>query len=253
VNAVQPNYGGGYQDAFVTKINSVGSALIYSTYLGGGTIINGDNDWGEGIAVDSAGSAYVTGYTYSPDFPVTPGAYDTTRAGLDAFVTKLTPDGKLLVYSTFLGSAGREMGMGIAVDMNGNAYVAGITESFDNPFTLEYDGFPVTPGAFQTTGSYDAFVTKLNPQGSGLVYSTYLGGTAGVERAWGIAIDSDGSAYVTGDTTSNDFPIASAVQPAYGGGLSDAFVTKLNAPGSALVYSTFLGGSLYDEGETWGI
>ena len=123
VNAFQPNYGGGYNDAFVTKINSQGSALVYSTYLGGGQIINATEDWGEGIAVDSAGSAYVTGYTYSPDFPVTPGAFDTSRAGLDAFVTKFTPDGKLLVYSTLFGGTGREMGMGIDVDINGYAYV----------------------------------------------------------------------------------------------------------------------------------
>jgi hypothetical protein len=245
VNAVQPNYGGGYQDAFVTKINSVGSALVYSTYLGGGAIINGDTDWGEGIAVDSAGSAYVTGYTYSPDFPVTPGAYDSSRAGLDAFVTKFAPNGASLVYSTFLGGPGREQAQGIAVDASGNAFVTGLTES--------YDSFPVTPGAFQTAGSFDAFVTKLNPQGSGLVYSTYLGGTGGVDRAWGIAIDSLGNATITGDTkanaqNTNNFPVVDAVQTNYGGGLSDAFVSKLNPAGTALVYSTYLGGSLYDEG-----
>jgi hypothetical protein len=248
VNAFQPNYGGGYNDAFVTKINSLGSALVYSTYLGGGQILNGSEDWGQGIAVDSVGCAYVTGYTYSPDFPVTPGAYDTTRAGLDAFVTKFAPDGASLVYSTVIGGPAREQGQGIAVDASGNAYVTGLTESFDNPFTSDYDGFPVTPGAFQTTGSYDAFVTKINPQGSALVYSTYLGGDAGVDRGWAIAVDNEGSAYVAGDTTSTDFPIASSVQQVYGGGLSDAFVTKLNGAGSALVYSTFLGGSLYDEG-----
>ena len=245
VNAFQPNYGGGYNDAFVTKINSEGSALVYSTYLGGGQIINATEDWGEGIAVDSAGSAYVTGYTYSPDFPVTPGAFDTSRAGLDAFVTKFTPDGKLLVYSTLFGGTGREMGMGIDVDLNGYAYVAGVTESID---------FPVTPGAFQTTGSFDAFVTKFNPQGSGLVYSTYLGGTGGVERAWGITIDIAGNAYITGDTRANsqdgnNFPVANATQGSYGGGLSDAFLSKLNPTGTALVYSTYIGGNLSDEGK----
>src|SRR6185503_18248465 len=171
VNAFQPNYAGGTDDAFVTKINSSGSALAYSTYLGGGKIINGTEDWGQGIAVDSAGSAYVTGYTFSPDFPVTAGAFDTSRAGLDAFVTKFTPDGASLVYSTFLGGAGHEQGQGIAVDANGNAYVTGLTESSDSPFTLANEGFPVTPGAFQTKGSFDAFVTKLNPTGSGLIYS----------------------------------------------------------------------------------
>lgn len=248
VNAFQPDYAGGNNDAFVTKIDSSGSALVYSTYLGGGKIINAKDDWGEGIAVDSAGSAYVTGYTYAPDFPVTAGAYDTTRNGLDAFIAKFTPDGASLVYSTFLGGIGREQGQGIAVDANGNAYITGITESSDNPFTSAYEGFPVTPGAFQMRGSFDAFVTKLNPKGSALVYSTYLGGSAGVDRGWAIAIDLAGNAYVTGDTTSSDFPTANAIQATYGGGLSDAFVAKLNAAGSGLVYSTFLGGSLFDEG-----
>jgi len=248
VNAFQSNYAGGTNDAFVTKIDSSGSALVYSTYLGGGKIINGTEDWGEGIAVDSAGSAYVTGYTYSPDFPVTAGAFDTARAGLDAFITKFAPDGASLVYSTFLGGAGRELGQGIAVDAGGNAYVTGLTESFDSPFTSAYEGFPVTAGAFQIKGSYDAFVTKLNPQGSALVYSTYLGGSAGVDRGWAIALDDAGCAYVTGDTTSSNFPTFNPIQAAYGGGLRDAFVTKLNATGSGLVYSTFLGGTLTDEG-----
>lgn len=248
VNAFQPNFAGGNNDAFVTKIDSTGSSLVYSTYLGGGKIINGTEDWGEAIAVDSFGSAYVTGYTYSPDFPITGGAFDTTRAGLDAFVTKFTPDGASLVYSTFLGGAGREQGQGIAVDANGNAYVTGITESFDSPFTSAYEGFPVTSGAFQTKGSYDAFVTKLNSKGTALVYSTYLGGTAGVDRGWAIALDAANNAYITGDTTSTNFPVANAIQVGYGGGLSDAFVTKLNASGSALLYSTFLGGNLSDEG-----
>jgi hypothetical protein len=221
---------------------------VYSTYLGGGTIINATEDWGEAIAVDSSGSAYVTGYTYSPDFPVTAGAFDTSRAGLDAFITKFTPDGTSLVYSTFLGGAGRELGQGIAVDSSGNAYITGLTESFDNPFSVTNEAFPVTSGAFQLRGSYDAFVTKLNAQGSALVYSTYLGGSAGVDRGWAIAIDNAGNAYVTGDTDSTNFPTVNAVQGTYGGGLKDAFVTKLNASGSALLHSTFLGGSLWDEG-----
>ena len=247
-NAFQPNFAGGNNDAFVTKIDSSGSSVVYSTYLGGGKVINGTEDWGEAIAVDGAGSAYVTGYTYSPDFPVTTGAFDTSRAGLDAFITKLSPDGASLVYSTFLGGAGREQGQGIAVDVNGNAYVTGVTESFDSPFTSAYEGFPVTSGAFQTKGSYDAFVTKLNSKGSALVYSTYLGGSAGVDRGWAIALDDAGNACVTGDTASTDFPISNPVQFAYGGGSTDAFVTKLNATGTGLVYSTFLGGNLTDEG-----
>src|SRR4029079_4733095 len=209
---------------------------------------NGTEDWGEAIAVDNTGSAYGTGYTYSPDFPVTTGAFDTSRAGLDAFVTKFTPDGAALVYSTFLGGAGREQGQGIAVDVNGNAYVTGITESFDNPFTSAYEGFPVTAGAFQTKGSYDAFVTKLNPKGTGLVYSTYLGGSAGVDRGWAIALDGAGNACGTRATAYTHLPISNAIQATFGGGSTDAFVTKLNATGSGLVYSTFLGGNLTDEG-----
>ena len=148
----------GNNDAFVTKINSLGSALVYSTYLGGGQIINATDDWGEGIAVDSAGSAYVTGYTYSPDFPVTSGAYDTSRAGLDAFVTKFTPNGASLVYSTFLGGpAASEQGQGIAIDANGNAYVTGLTEA---------STFPVTPRSLSNHGQlrcvrYQAQSTRL--------------------------------------------------------------------------------------------
>ncbi len=248
INAFQPNFAGGNNDAFVTKIDSSGSFLVYSTYLGGGKVINGTEDWGEAIAVDSSGSAYVTGYTYSPDFPVTAGALDTSRAGLDAFITKFTPDGVALVYSTFLGGAGREQGQGIAVDANGNAYVTGITESFDSPFTSAYEGFPVTSGAFQTKGSFDAFVSKINSKGSALVYSTYLGGSADVDRGWAIALDDAGNACVTGDTASTNFPVSNAIQAAFGGAPLDAFVTKLNAAGSGLIYSTFLGGSLADEG-----
>jgi hypothetical protein len=239
VNAFQPNYAGGFQDAFVSKLNASGTALVYSTYLGGGQVLNATEDWGEGIAVDSTGSAYVTGYTYSPDFPVTAGAYDTTRCGLDAFVTKFTPAGSSLAYSTFFGGCGREQGMGIAVDSSGRAYVAGITESQD---------MPTTAGAFQTSGSFDAFVTKFNATGSGLIYSTYLGGTADVDRGWEIAIDGAGNAFVTGDTKSPNFPVLNASQATYGGGLSDAFVSELNATGSALLYSSFLGGNLFDEG-----
>lgn len=239
VNAFQPNYGGGYNDGFVTKINATGSALVYSTYLGGGDVLNAGDDWGEGITVDSAGSAYVTGETYSPDFPVTLGAYDTERCGLDAFVMKFAPDGRTLVYSTFLGGCGREQGMAVVVDLGGNAFVTGWTES---------PNFPTTTGAFQTTGTFDAFVTKINPTGTGLVYSTYLGGTDDVDRGWDIAIDGLGNAYIAGDTKSDNFPVTDAIQPNYGGGYVNAFASKLNPAGTALVYSTYLGGTAFDGG-----
>jgi uncharacterized repeat protein (TIGR01451 family) len=240
VNAFQPNYGGGNNDAFVTKLNASGSALVYSTYLGGGTVLNATDDWGQGIAVDSAGSAYVVGATYSPDFPFTAGAFNTPKCGLDVFVTKFSPAGSSLVYSARIGGGTRDHGLAIAVDGGGNAYFTGYTES--------QDSYPVTTGAFQRNGSFDAFVTKLNPQGSGLVYSTYLGGAGDVDRGWGIKVDAAGNAYVVGDTKSSDFPTVNAIQSAYGGGLGDAFVSKLSPTGSSLVYSTFLGGNLTDMG-----
>jgi hypothetical protein len=227
---------GGIANAFVAKLNAAGTALVYSTYLGGNV-----GDEGLGIAVDGSGNAYVTGSTTSKNFPTTPGAFQTTYgSGQDAFVAKLNAAGSALVYSTYLGSSGNDQGLGIAVDGSGNAYVTGYTLS---------SNFPTTAGAFQTTygSGQDAFVTKLNASGSALVYSTYLGGS-GADQGNGIAVDGSGNAYVTGSTNSTGFPTtAGAFQTTYGGG-ADAFVTKLNAAGSALVYSTYLGGSGGDAG-----
>jgi hypothetical protein len=248
VNAFQPAYGGGNNDAFVTKMNPSGTALVYSTYLGGGAVQNATDDWGQGIAVDAAGAAYVVGATYSPDFPLTPGAFNTPKSGLDTFVTKFAPAGSSVEYSARIGGGSRDNAWAVAVDSAGSAYVTGYTESADNPGTDVYEGYPVTAGAFQTVGSFDAFVTKLDPSGSSLAYSTYLGGNADVERGWSIAVDAAGDAVVTGDTKSSDFPVVNAFQPRYGGGLSDAFVAELNQTGSGLVYSTYLGGSLSEEG-----
>jgi hypothetical protein len=238
VGAFQTTYRGN-QDAFVTKLNPTGSALAYSTYLGG----TGVDFFAYGIAVDSIGNAYVTGDTQSTDFPTTLGAFQTTSGGnQDAFVTKLNALGTLLLYSTYLGGTGFESGNGIAVDSADSAYVIGRTTSTD---------FPTTSGAFQMAfgGVVDAFVTKLNVAGSALVYSTYLGGSSDFEEGEGIAVDSIGNAYVTGETASNNFPTTGgAFQTTYGGGYEDAFVTKLNASGSAPVYSTYLGGSGNDQG-----
>ena len=228
---------GGGAHAFVTKLNPTGSGLVYSTYLGGSS-----NDRGLGIAVDSGGHAYVTGRTNSMNFPTTPGAFQTTSSGgFDAFVTRLNPTGSGLVYSTYLGGSGTDQGRGIAVDPGGHAHVTGLTNSTN---------FPTTPGTFQTTsgGGVHAFVTKLNPTGSGLVYSTYLGGS-GSDQGQGIAVGSGGHAYVTGSTSSTNFPTTTnAIQPASGGG-EDAFVTMLNSTGTGLVYSTYLGGSGDEEGK----
>lgn len=218
----------------------------YSTYLGGSSA-----DGASGIAVDGAGNAYVTGYTTATDFPTTAGAFQTTKTGSrSVFVTKLNATGTGLVYSTYLGGSGLDDGAGIAVDGAGNAYVTGLTYSPD---------FPTTPGAFQThfpapLGQSAAFATKLNPMGTGLVYSTYLGGNVSAE-ALGITVDGAGNAYLTGCTSSTDFPTTpDAFQARYPAGSQlDYFVTKLNATGTALVYSTYLGGSMQDSGSGNGI
>jgi beta-propeller repeat-containing protein/all-beta uncharacterized protein len=236
---LQAGKGGGIGDAFVTKINAEGSALVYSTYLGG----SGD-DSGFSIAVDSSGNAYVTGYTRSTDFPTANPLQDANGGAFgdffDAFVTKINAAGSALVYSTYLGGNGRDSGFGIAVDSSGNAYVTGVTESTNFP----------TANSIQASngGGYDAFVTKINAAGSALVYSTYLGGN-GNEGGAGIAVDASRNTYVTGSTSSTNFLTANSIQASNGGG-GDAFVTKINAAGSALAYSTYLGGSRNDSGSS---
>ena len=233
-NASQDSHAGGEYDAFVTKLNTAGSALDYSTYLGGS-----GHDEGLSIAVDSSGNAYVTGLTWSTDFITTTSAYDDTCGGCpglrDAFVTKLDTAGALS-YSTYLGGDMDDLGFGIAVDGSGYAYVTGYTESTVFPTKSAYDG--------TLEGSRDAFVAKLDPSQSGessLVYSTYLGGSD-YDEGYGIAVGS-GYAYVTGQTKSTDFVTTTSAYQGTFGGSSDAFVTKLNEAGSALVYSTYLGGS----------
>jgi hypothetical protein len=243
-NAAQSSNAGN-QDVFITKLNPAGSALVYSTYLGGG-----NSEAGVGIAVDSTGSAYVTGVTFSANFP-TVNAFQAAKGHLftnDAFVAKLNPAGSALVYSTYLGGTGDDEGKAIAVDSAGNAYVTGFTESTNFPTANAVQG---TFGGGQGEGG-DAFVTKFNAAGSAVVYSTYLGGS-GDEQGLGIAVDSAGSAYVTGFTVSANFPTANAFQNTFGGIGSqgeggDAFVTKFNPAGSALVYSTYLGGKDADLG-----
>jgi beta-propeller repeat-containing protein len=246
-NPIQPENAGGYSsfsDVFVSKINAAGSAFVYSTYLGGN-----DGDYGTGIAVNGWGSAYVTGWTASNDFPITPGAFQMfckangsygCMGGPDAFVTRLNGTGSALVYSTYLGGGQLDRAYDIAVDTAQNAYVTGETYSTDFP-TMN----PMQPTSGRTT---DGFVTKLNPSGTSLVYSTYLGGGGIYEGAGGIAVDGSGHAYVTGTTNSLDFPTVNALQPSYRGGSEDAFVSKFNPAGSALVYSTYLGGKGYDSG-----
>ncbi|HEX2912658.1 MAG TPA: SBBP repeat-containing protein [Chloroflexia bacterium] len=240
-NALYPDYDATYPlgDAFVTKLNAAGSAVVYSTYLGG------DNaDIGNGIAVDSSGNAYIAGYTSSINFPVTNNAYSTTGFGnKDIFVTKLNAAGNGLVYSTFIGSSKDDVPNAIALDSSGNAYITGYTTS---------EGYPTTPGAFSTgIGSLnikDAFVTKLSADGSSLLYSTFLGGSA-EDIANGIAVDSSGSAYITGQTASVDFPVTPGAFGTSQSGGAEVFVTKLNATGTSLIYSGELSGANGDFGD----
>jgi hypothetical protein len=192
--------------------------------------------------VDPATSdALVTGYTESTDFPTANALQPTNHGGANAFVTRLRADGSALVYSTYLGGSGGDGGTGIAVDpTTGDVLVPGTTTSTNFP----------TANALQPTnhGSANAFVARLTPDGSALVYSTYLGGS-GRDESLGIAVDpTTGDALVTGNTGSPNFPTANPLQANYGGGSTDAFVARLNADGSALVYSTYLGGSDYDGG-----
>ncbi len=225
----------GSMDAFVAKLDSSGSSLVYATYLGGN-----DTDRGSSIAVDSSGDAFVTGTTSSTDFPTTSGAAQTSFAGgqTDAFVAKLSPTGDTLTYSTYLGGTAADAPHAIALDSSGDAFVAGDTQSTDFP----------TAGPFQSAsgGQGDAFLSKINPDGTGLVYSTYLGGSA-ADTAQGVAVDSSGDAYLAGYTYSSDFPTASPYQAANAGS-ADAFVAKFNPAGTALLYSTYLGGTGLDQG-----
>jgi hypothetical protein len=233
-NALQTSPAGG-ADLFVSKFNSNGRQLVYSTYLGGAGI-----DGASSIAVDAAGNLYVTGLTSSPNLRTANAVQAAHRGGMfDAFVTKLNPSGSALIYSTFLGGSGEDRGTRIAIDGAGNAYITGDTDS---------PNFP-TAGPVQANmgGSVDAFVAKLNQSGNQLIYSTYLGGS-GIEGGTSVAVDGSGSATVSGFTASVNFPTVNALQQAFGGGSFDGFVAKLSATGAALDYATYLGGAGIDAG-----
>ena len=240
----------GAGNAFVTKLNADGTALLYSTFLGSSN--------SNAFAIDSAGNAYVTGIADPYKFATTAGAYQPSpkcpkgQSCLNSFVLKLNATGSGLDYSTFLSGTGNTVApQAIAVNATGNAYITGYTYAKD---------FPVSPGAFQTSlkGSVNAFVSQLNVDGTGLVYSTYLGGSGspmyGGDVGNAIAVDSSGSAYVTGNTGSSDFPITPGAFQTVNGGANPykSFVTKLNPEGTALSYSTFLGGTVnqYEFGDT---
>jgi uncharacterized protein (TIGR03437 family) len=229
-------------DAFVTKWSADGQQLYYSSYLGGNLV-----DVATGIAVDQNGNAYITGYTYSTDFPVSAGAIQHELTGdHNAFVAKIDPEGKLL-YSTLLGGSGQDAAAAIAVDSDGNAYVTGYTSSPDFPTKNALQpqirqGCPTRPtGSDPAAG--DAFVAKIDPGGSALVYSTFIGGTC-ADQGQGIALDSAGNVYVAGVTSSADFPTTpGAMQEGWTSAHNSGFLIKLAASGKSLVYSTFLGGT----------
>jgi len=225
VNAYQ-SYATGPPEAFVAKLSPAGNSLDFSTYLSGRY-----EDYGEAVAVDMYGRAYVCGSTSSDDFP-TAHAYQAYYQGAtDAFVAKFTEDGTNLVYSTFLGGSSDDYGWGLAVLDPGWAYVTGFTTSSNFPTLYPYQTYQ---------GGRDVFVTKFDESGSGVFYSTYLGGSYD-DCADDITINAAGEAFVAGWTTSTDFPTLNAYQTDQPG--EDCFITKLNAAGSGLLYSTYLGGN----------
>lgn len=219
----------GYEDAFVVKLSSGGDSLVYSTYVGGSSF-----DWSYDIEVDAMGFAYIKGETCSDDFP-TVNAFQPSFSGMfDVFVTKLDSSGSTLSYSTYFGGSDNELAQGFALDGNGNAYVTGQTFSADLPTMMPLQLFQ---------GFCDGFAAKLNSTGSDLVYSTYLGGS-GFDYGAGLAVDSQGNAFVVGGTFSLDFPLMGSFQRHKG--VQDAYIVSLDATGSSLNYSTLLGGSLLD-------
>jgi hypothetical protein len=225
---------GFHDDVFVLKLNASGTALIYSGYIGGS-----QDDWGNGIAIDNLGNAYVTGTAMSSDFPVVVGPGLTSKGNGDAFVAKVDTSGTHLVYCGYIGGTLRDEGNGIAVDGSGHAYIAGTTMSSD---------FPVVVGPGLTSkGPGDAFVAKVNASGTELLYCGYVGGSYGDEGN-GIAIDTAGNAYLVGTTLSSDFPVVTGPFLNFKGIVSDAFVTKVNSSGTGFIYSGYIGGSSWDYG-----
>lgn len=236
VNPIQAGYAGGTDDIFVSKLNRDGTALIYSTYLGGS-----EYDQARSLALDGNGNVYLTGRTDSADFPVVDPVIADYAGEQDGFVTKLNRDGDRIVYSTYLGGRGNDIGHAITVDEGGYAYVTGLSNSPDFP----------TAGAYQPAWrggeGDDAIVVKVKADGTGFVYSTFIGGS-GDDESRAITVDAVGSAIISGYTRSRDFPTRDALQDDFGGGSHDIFVTALTAKGSDLAWSTYLGGSGSDYG-----
>lgn len=237
----------GGKDSFVSLLSNSGSQLFYSTYLGGSS-----EDCGTGIAVDGEGSAYIVGWTKSVDFP-TCNAYQPTKAAgdvtYDGFISKLSSQSSVIIYSTYLGGSNHDLPDGVVLDESGDAYIAGETFS---------DNFPtVSPWQTSRAGSYDAFVSSLSSSGATLNFSTYLGGSGldctggrydSAAAGSGISLNDIGDVCLTGITQSVDFPTRNAYQAVHGGGMEDVFITVFASSGTSLLYSSYFGGSGNDYG-----
>jgi len=227
-NAAQPTFGGGYENAIIVKLSSSGT-LVYSTYLGGN-----NQEEGYGIALASGGAVFVTGFTYSANFPVKNALQPVKAGGADAFLAKLAPAGDQFQFATYLGGSSLDTGYTIALDANGNPIVVGKSISTD---------FPVQKPLQASLGaSINGFIAKLSSAGDKLLYSTYFGGAAVSELDF-IALDSTGAIYVCGYAFSDGLPTKNAIQSTFGGGQSDVLLAKLTSAGDSVVYATYLGGS----------
>ncbi|MFO0980677.1 MAG: SBBP repeat-containing protein [Planctomycetota bacterium] len=231
-------------DVFVTKLDlskPPAEQIVYSTIIGGS-----DNDSPANVKIDAAGAAYVAGQTYSDDYPTTPGIYQGTRNGpYDLFVTKLDPSGAVLEYSTYLGGSGGDFAFGITVDAFGYAYLTGGTDSPD---------FPTTPGAFDSVPGADvnAFAAKLDTTATSLIYSTYIDGN-GFDDGWDVQVNAAGEAFITGRSSSPDFPTTPGTFDSTWNGSLDTFVLELTADGSLIKYCTFVAALRRDEGHALAI
>jgi hypothetical protein len=235
LGANDTSYNGGGYDAFVLRLSPSGNELNYSTFIGGIGL-----EYAQGIELDKEQNAYITGYTYSTDFPITASAYDTSYNNqADVFILKLSTNGSKILYSTFIGGSNFDFGYDITLDPLNNILVTGRTDSTN---------FPTSKDAYCSSlkGKYDVFVVMLNTSKNNLTFSTYIGGTNN-EKGNAIKVDSNGNILVTGHTASSDFPIsAKTYDSTFNGGVYDIFLFKLNSNGTKLLYSTFIGGNNYD-------